>query len=262
MELTLDTDPSGIHKPTYIIKHPLQWTGKFTPRQHVLADAICAMNNDFFVKHWPFKSEKQRQKFLDMDMIDKLGNVEGRKYTDTLTHELETGKARISTDIASQALAVLFDQIRLTDREKADDLWCALLPFWRAQTEPHRDRATTLDEYLSWRATDIGHFVSTALGRWATGVSIPADEADLIHEIDLNIAAHVCLVNDLFSWEKELLAASETGAEIVNAVGIVMQQEDVDADTAQRMLAIRMEELETKHYQLLDGKGKELSRDS
>ncbi|RDW92912.1 uncharacterized protein DSM5745_00234 [Aspergillus mulundensis] len=294
MNLILDIDPSGIHKPNHIIQHPLPWISCFTPRQHILADKVCQEDNDFFLVHWPFKSEKQRQMFLDMDlsrwstsacanaldsriqiharfntvlfliddMIDKMGIVQGQKYINTLIHSVETNTAPSSPDTASQILATLFAQITLADKPKASDLWTALVPFWRAQTESRRDRTRSLDEYLAWRVTDIGHFVTGALGRWAIDASIPPHEEALIRSIDANIGAQVVLVNDLFSWEKELLDAAKMDSEVVNAVGLVMRLENVDAGAAQRMLAIKVKELEDKHVELLDGKMENLSRDS
>jgi hypothetical protein len=66
--LVLDEDPNGFLKSTYIVEHPLPWTSRFTPRQHVLGDAVCQMDADFFSDRWPFGSDKQRRAFLDMNL--------------------------------------------------------------------------------------------------------------------------------------------------------------------------------------------------
>ena len=70
-------------------------------------------------------------------------------------------------------------------------------------------------------------------------------------QIDRNIAIHVCVVNDLFSWDKEVLDAAETNYDIVNAISIVMNQDNVDAEEARVRLAAKVPELELRHDQLL-----------
>lgn len=68
LNVVLDEDPNGVLKSTLIVQHRLPWKSNFTPRQHVLADAVCQMDNDFFYDQWPFTSEKHRRAFLDMDL--------------------------------------------------------------------------------------------------------------------------------------------------------------------------------------------------
>ena len=70
-------------------------------------------------------------------------------------------------------------------------------------------------------------------------------------QIDRNIGIHVCVVNDLFSWDKEILDAAETNYDIVNAISIVMNQHNVDAEVARSRLAMKVPELELRHDQLL-----------
>jgi len=86
------------------------------------------------------------------------------------------------------------------------------------------------------------------LGRWALGVSIPRHEKEVVSEIEWNIGVHVCIVNDIFSWAKELIDEAELGIDIVNAVAIVMHWDNVDVATAQAKLAAQVLEIEAKHY--------------
>jgi aristolochene synthase len=83
-------------------------------------------------------------------------------------------------------------------------------------------------------------------------VSIPASEQDAVRDIEMNIAAHVCIVNDLFSWEKELLDAAAWSSDLINAVSVVMREEDVNVTTAQFHLSSKVQNLESTHYELLE----------
>lgn len=83
------------------------------------------------------------------------------------------------------------------------------------------------------------------------GTSVPQHEKDQVHENDPNIAAHVCIVNDLFSWDKELLHADEMDGDIVNVVSIVMREDNVDVATAQARLSEKVQQLKRRHYLLL-----------
>lgn len=77
--------------------------------------------------------------------------MEGRKYTNDLQQQIESGEARFNGDVAIETLATLFDEIQHADREKADDLWGELVVFWKAQTASDRARAFTLEDYLEFR---------------------------------------------------------------------------------------------------------------
>jgi hypothetical protein len=78
----------------------------------------------------------------------------------------------------------------------------------------------------------------------------------------MNIAVHVCIVNDLFSWDKELLDAAAFGSAIVNAVKIVMKDEIVDAKAAQLLLTAKVQQLEDRHFALVEKCGTGLSEES
>jgi len=50
LNVVLDEDPNQVYKETLVLQHKLPWTSKFNPRQHVFADAVYQIHNDFFLQ--------------------------------------------------------------------------------------------------------------------------------------------------------------------------------------------------------------------
>lgn len=86
-------------------------------------------------------------------------------------------------------------------------------------------------------------------------ITVPDDERPWIEELEGNISAHWALVNDLFSWDKEILesrdVAGKMGATVFNAVSVHMEELNVDAESARSSLANMVRELERKHGDLV-----------
>lgn len=87
-------------------------------------------------------------------------------------------------------------------------------------------------------------------------ITVPSSEYPWLTRVEDNIAAHLCIVNDLYSWEKELLTADQApdgfGGDLVNAISIVSREEHVDVQTAKQRLARKVNEVEKLHFELLE----------
>ena len=82
-------------------------------------------------------------------------------------------------------------------------------------------------------------------------------EADLTmaKDVDLNCSKHISVVNDIYSWEKELKQASECseeGSTICSAVEVVARECNVSTASAKRVLWPMCREWELVHLALVE----------
>lgn len=85
-------------------------------------------------------------------------------------------------------------------------------------------------------------------------IHLTATELEAIKEIDFNASKHVAVVNDIYSYEKEVLAVKkgykECGA-LCSSVQIMANQADLSVDSAKRILWAMCREWELHHRKLV-----------
>lgn len=80
-------------------------------------------------------------------------------------------------------------------------------------------------------------------------------ELDSVKDVDLNCAKHISVVNDIYSYEKELKQAEsckEEGSVLCTSVRVVGHECNVDAVASKRILWSMCREWELVHLQLVE----------
>lgn len=82
---------------------------------------------------------------------------------------------------------------------------------------------------------------------------VTQDELDSVEEIERNVSKHLSVVNDIFSWEKELIA-SETGhaegSVLCSSVQVMASEAEIEPAAAKRVLWSMCREWEQRHTEL------------
>lgn len=85
------------------------------------------------------------------------------------------------------------------------------------------------------------------------GLHIPDHEIDLCRELMSNAWVAVGLQNDLWSWEKELNAATLHGKDhVVNAIWVLMQEYQTDVDGAMQICRKLIVEYVAKYLEVIE----------
>ena len=88
----------------------------------------------------------------------------------------------------------------------------------------------------------------------------PAD-LDAVRDIDLNCSKHISVVNDIYSWEKELKQSRESaeeGSVLCSSVQVVAEECNVGVEAAKRVLWSMCREWELVHLALTEKKREEV----
>lgn len=79
-------------------------------------------------------------------------------------------------------------------------------------------------------------------------------DLDSIKEIETNCSKHISVVNDIYSWEKELKASKvvhEEGAVLCSAVSVLSVETTLSIPSTKRVLWVMCREWELRHKQLV-----------
>jgi len=86
------------------------------------------------------------------------------------------------------------------------------------------------------------------------GLSVPSVDLEILRPIDQNCSKHLSVINDIWSYEKEALAAQvlhEEGGVLCTAVAIVSKEAEISTDAAKRVLYALCREWELRHRVLV-----------
>lgn len=158
------------------------------PRKHPNTDAIVREVNAFFLAHWPFKSDKHRQRFVDEgyalfvcilcpstlgdrlhwgcrllttgflidDLLDRMSVDKGVEHN---ARVVECARGTVLPDRSNPAQWImydLFEDMRAVDRQLADELLIPTIDFLEAQADGGRMKPMNLQEYFVYRDADLG----------------------------------------------------------------------------------------------------------
>ncbi|KAJ5306782.1 hypothetical protein N7508_005797 [Penicillium antarcticum] len=95
--------------------------------------------------------------------------------------------------------------------------------FTKSVEEVRSTEFASLDEYLAFRIVDAAADWTLYNFRWGSGITLTEEEEKIADPMSYMAYAELCLVNDLFSWEKEYASHLKSGGDVplVNAVHIV-----------------------------------------
>lgn len=90
--------------------------------------------------------------------------------------------------------------------------------------------------------------------RFSMGLHLSADDFASVTDVEKNCGRHISIINDIYSFEKELLAsqvAHQEGGILCSAVQIFAQETEVNTDAAKRVLYTLAREWEWVHQKLV-----------
>lgn len=89
--------------------------------------------------------------------------------------------------------------------------------------------------------------------RFSMGLKVPAEDLALVRSVDQNCAKHLSVVNDIWSFEKEVMAAEkahEEGGVLCSAVAIFADEAELPVEASKRVLYHLSREWEATHERL------------
>ena len=90
--------------------------------------------------------------------------------------------------------------------------------------------------------------------RFSMGLKIDKAELDVARPVERNCSKHISVLNDIYSYDKELIAAKtghEEGAVLCSSVQILAREADIDVIAAKRVLWSMCREWERCHQKLV-----------
>ncbi|EAW10787.1 uncharacterized protein ACLA_052600 [Aspergillus clavatus NRRL 1] len=248
------------------------------PLIHPRADQICREHDDYFLQHWPFPDDKSRQAFVQaefarfpclalplghddrlpprvqVDVLEEMSLSDGEAYNARLMPIMRGDVRPNRTKPVEYILYDLWEDMRRKNRTQADEMLEATFCLMRAQTNKVRLSITQLDEYLKYRAQDVGIAMLCGLTGFAMDVELTAEEQDAMIPLERNFGRQISVVNDLWSWEKEFRASQaghKEGAAISSAVNVLSMEAGLGFTAARRVLQAMVLEWDMAHNELV-----------
>lgn len=256
----------------------------FTVRTHPLTDQVADEVNKYFLDNWPFPGEKERKKFVGADfpgfvcyyfpcsmndrlrlvceivthlfliddILETMSITEGRALNDKL---IAIARGDVLPDRRWAPEWIMYDiweGFRKCDKDLANAMIQPCFNFMNAQTDPRRLNKMDLEKYLEYRLDDVGKELLSALICFCRGLHLTPEERALIDPIDKNAARHISVINDIWSFEKEMKAVSlnQEGSILCNAVDIFADEASMPVESAKRVLYQLCREWEIVHETL------------
>ncbi|RYP61517.1 hypothetical protein DL770_009771 [Monosporascus sp. CRB-9-2] len=232
----------------------------FDPQCHPLVDTVSDEVNGYFLKHWGFETERSRMKFVSAGfprvtyVLEYMSLSEGSKYNEKL---IKIAQADILPDRSVPVEYIMYDlweSMRSHDRELANCVLEPMFTFMRAQTDKARLEPMNLEEYFQYREKDVGKALLSSLMRFSMGLHVTPQELELSRPVEMNCSKNISVINDIFSYEKEVIAAAEgheEGGFLCSSVPIVASESGVDIEEAKRILLSMCREWEVHHNTLI-----------
>ncbi|KAF9765899.1 hypothetical protein IL306_001744 [Fusarium sp. DS 682] len=128
----------------------------------------------------------------------------------------------------------------------------------RTKSPFKQDKYATLAEYLDYRRKDIAKSFMIAAIRFGCGVHHTPEEIAPFDELEDLYVQHSILMNDLYSYDKEMHEARTMGGSVVNAVHVIEKLMSVSPSLAKNITRTLSFDIEKKYYALSE----KLMRDS
>ncbi|CAJ2514067.1 Uu.00g021860.m01.CDS01 [Anthostomella pinea] len=256
------------------------WKPMIHPRAKVVGEEV----NNYFLQHWNFPDDLAKSTFLKTgfsrvtclnyplakddrihfacrlltalflidDMLEDVSFVDGEKLNNRLI-ELSRGPQYATPDRSIPAEFVLFDlweSMRAFDLELANEVLEPTFLFMRSQTDKGRASITELGEYLRYREKDVGKALLSALMRYLMELRPTPQEMIALKPLEENCSKHVSIVNDIYSYDKELLASKmghQEGSSLCSAVKVVAAETGLSVAATKRVLWHMVREWELTH---------------
>ncbi|KAL9123058.1 MAG: hypothetical protein Q9187_000385 [Circinaria calcarea] len=191
---------------------------------------------------------------METDVLDDMSFDDGSAYNEKLI-PISRGDVLPDRSVAVEYIIYdLWESMRAHDKAMADEILEPVFVFMRAQTDRTRIKLMGLGKYFEYREKDVGKALLSALMRYSMAIHITAAELAIARPIELNCSKHISVVNDIYSYEKEVLAARKghkEGGALCSSVQIMAREVDVSIEAAKRILWAMCREWELCHQQLV-----------
>ncbi|KGO78266.1 Terpenoid synthase [Penicillium italicum] len=169
--------------------------------------------------------------FLHDDETDNAADQEALSLENEMLHQAinQTGMTSVSTRVSPKAQRKAEVQAKIAaEYLRLDPVFGEwFLKAWQTFTASVQDVRSlefpSLDDYLEFRIVDAAADWTLYNFRWGSGITLTPEEEKIADPMSYVAYAELCLVNDLFSWDKEYAAYVKSNGEVplVNAVHIV-----------------------------------------
>ncbi|KAI1138572.1 isoprenoid synthase domain-containing protein [Hypoxylon sp. FL0543] len=155
----------------------------------------------------------------------------------------------------------IWEEMRQCNEELANGVLEPVFTFMRAQTSPERLHIEDLGPYLRYRQGDVGQILLAALMRYCMDLYISPGELESVKGIESYVGRHISVVNDIFSFEKELetsKSAHKEGGALCSSVSILAEEVGITTGAAKSVLWSICREWERLHQDIVTKKSKAL----
>lgn len=249
-------------------------------------DEVSHDVDQYFLRHWKFPGEKARKNFVAADFsgvtclyfplarndrihtacrlltilflidddLEEMSLEQGEAYNARLMPIARGHMLPNRNDPAEWIFYDLWEDMRACDPDLADEVLEPTFTFMRAQTDSIRLRMSELGRYLEYREKDVGKALLSALMRFVMGLNLLPSESIAMESLEQNCAKHISIVNDIYSWEKELKASKTghvEGSSLCSGVLVLAECSGLNIAAAKRVLWAMTREWEVIHDQLV-----------
>ncbi|KAI1292698.1 isoprenoid synthase domain-containing protein [Xylaria venustula] len=197
----------------------------------------------------------------DMEELD-LQNLKSNAHSildtfsqDALSSEIGPGarpEKRLQAQILSEMMSI--------DAPRARTTMKAWAKFVQLAAKTRLSNFKTLETYIPARVVDAGELIWYGTLTFGMGITIPTGEKHLCMRLAKPGYAALGLSNDLFSWEKERIAAEKLGQDYVfNAIWVIMQERAVNEAEAKRLCSSKIRSYMAEYEQVVEGVRKDES---
>ncbi|KAI5240138.1 hypothetical protein E4T43_06269 [Aureobasidium subglaciale] len=249
---------------------------------HPRVDEVSEEVDGYFLKHWPFPNAKAEKTFIGAgfsrvtclyfplakddrihfacrlltvlflidDVLEDMSFEEGEAYNARL---MPIARGHVSPDRSKPVEYIFYDlwkSMRDHDEELANEVLEPVFTFMRAQTDRTRLQITELGRYLEYRERDVGKALLSALMRFSMDLHLTGEELFTMSSVEQNCSKQISVVNDIYSWEKELLASQhghKEGSALCSAVQVLAGSAGINIEAAKRVLWAMTREWEREH---------------
>ncbi|KAJ5259899.1 hypothetical protein N7505_009280 [Penicillium chrysogenum] len=169
--------------------------------------------------------------FLHDDETDNAADQEALLLENKMLHQAlnQSGMTSVSTRVSDKAQRKSEVQAKIAaEYLRLDPVFGEwFLNKWQTFTACVKDVRSlefpSLDDYLEFRIVDAAADWTLYNFRWGSGITLTPEEEKTADPMSYVAYAELCLVNDLFSWDKEYASHIKSNGDVplVNAVHIV-----------------------------------------
>lgn len=265
------------------------WTipkSDWTPYCHPRVEEVSREVDGYFLEHWEFPNAKAERVFVNAgfsrvtclyfplakddrihfacrlltllflidDILEEMSFDDGSAYNEKLI-PIARGDVKPDRNIPVEWITYdLWESMRACDKELADEVLEPTFLFMRAQTDKVRMSINELGHYLEYREKDVGKALLSSLMRFAMQLNLTPEELAIVKPLEQNCSKQISVVNDIYSWEKEVRAAEighKEGSFLCSAVKVFSESTSLSIEASRRVLWHMTREWEKVHDRLV-----------